>query len=268
MTRTLLVITLFTVLGCGSKKKKEEAPATTGSAAPAAPSPSGSAAAQPAIPGAVETACDHGARDVEGNEGSSWLMKCPAGCTPKNVWGTDIYTDDSVLCSAAIHAGAITAADGGTVLVTWVPSQPTYIGSARNNITSSDYGKWERSFYVQKVDATGKPTSPAPELIKDPNTAHLSCSMSADVLTGDAGAKWKVDCPAGCTAGNVWGSDPYTADSNLCAAARHAGVITDAGGPFVVTIDGKKDKLAGSEKNGVTSKEYGEYDRTFHVAKP
>jgi hypothetical protein len=269
MTRTLLVITLFTVLGCGSKKK-EQAPATgsAGSAAPAAPSPSGSAAAQPAIPGAVETACDHGARDVEGNEGSSWLMKCPASCTPKNVWGTDIYTDDSVLCSAAIHAGAITAADGGTVLVTWTTGQPTYIGSARNNITSSDYGHWERSFFVQKVDAAGKPTTPAPTLIKDPNTAHLSCAMSADVLTGDAGAKWKVDCPAGCTEHNVWGSGPYTADSNVCWAAKHAGVIADAGGPFVLTIEGKKDKLEGSEKNGVKTQDYDAYDRTFSVAKP
>jgi hypothetical protein len=262
-----LAIALFAVLGCG--KKKQETPAT-GSAAPgsaAATAPSVGAAAQPAPPGAVETACDHAARDVQGNEGTSWLMKCPAGCEPKNVWGTDLYTDDSILCSAAIHAGAITAADGGTVLVTWTPGQPTYVGSARNNITSTDYGKWERSFYVQKVDAAGKPTTPAPALIKDPNTAHLSCAMTVDVLTGDAGAKWMVDCPSGCTARNIWGSDPYTGDSSVCWAAHHAGLITDAGGPFVVTIGGKQDAFKGSEKNGATSQDYGAYDRSFHVSK-
>jgi hypothetical protein len=204
---------------------------------------------------------------VKGNEGASWLMKCPAGCTPKNVWGTDVYTDDSTLCTAAIHAGAITAAEGGTVLVTWAPSQPTYVASSRNGITTSDYGKWERSFYVQKVGADGKPTSEAPALIKEPNTAHLSCAMNAEVLVGPAGTKWNVDCPSGCTASNVWGSGPYTSDSGVCWAARHAGVIDNAGGAFVVTIDGPKDELKGSEKNGVKTSDYGHYQRTFNVAK-
>jgi hypothetical protein len=269
MTRTLLVITLFAALGCGKKKQEPSSGGSgaTGSAmAPAAPT-GGSAGATVAPPGAVVTACDHAARDVQGSEGSSWLMTCPAGCEQKNVWGTDIYTDDSTLCTAAIHAGAIEAAKGGTVLVTWTPGQPTYVASSRNGITTSDYGAWGRSFYVQKVGADGKPTSEAPALIKEPNTAHLSCAMSAGVLTGDAGTKWKVDCPSGCTASNVWGSGPYTGDSGVCWAAKHAGVIDNAGGPFVVTIEGAKDAFQGTEKNGVTTSDYAHYDRTFTVAK-
>lgn len=263
----VLFIALASTTACG--KKKDAPPAKT--EAPAAP-PTGSAAAGSGVaspPGAVDTPCEQAARDVKGNEGSSWLMKCPAGCAATgSVWGSDVYTDDSNLCNAAIHAGAITAKDGGTVLVTWVHGQPTYVGSEKNGITTQDYGHWERSFYVQKVDATGKPSSPAPTLITAPNTAHVSCNMNLDSLPGDVGAKWTVDCPAGCAPGAVWGSDPYTGDSGLCSAAIHAGVIDTKGGAFVVTLDGAKDSFKGSEKNGVKSEDYGKYERSFHVAKP
>jgi hypothetical protein len=91
--------------------------------------------------------------------------------------------------------------------------------------------------------------------------------MNAGPLAGDAGVKWNVDCPAGCEGGSVWGSDPYTADSVVCVAARHAGVIDKAGGSFVVTIDGKQEAFKGSEKNGVTTDDYHAYERTYHVSK-
>lgn len=269
MSKFALALLVLASVACS--KKKQDTPATP---APATPAAQGSAAASSpgaatSLPNAVDTPCEQAARDVKGNEGTSWLMKCPAGCTSGHaVWGTDVYTDDSNLCNAAIHAGAIAAKDGGTVLVTWAHGQPTYVGSEKNGVTTQDYGHWERSFYVQKIDATGKPTSPAPTLITAANTAHLSCHMTMDSLPGDAGAKWNVDCPAGCAAGQVWGSDPYTSDSVICSAATHAGVIDAKGGAFVVTIDGKQEAFKGSEKNGVTSSDYGPYEHTFHVAKP
>ncbi len=37
-------------------------------------------------------------------------------------------------------------------------------------------------------------------------------------------------CPAGFASGSVWGSGPYTADSDVCTAALHAGVIGPEGG--------------------------------------
>ncbi|WP_346729629.1 LCCL domain-containing protein [Corallococcus exiguus] len=39
------------------------------------------------------------------------------------MWGTDLYTDDSSVCVAAVHAGAITTA-GGTVVVTISRGRP------------------------------------------------------------------------------------------------------------------------------------------------
>ena len=54
---------------------------------------------------AVTLQCEQRAHDVQGSDGTSWYMKCPAGCTTNSsVWGTDLYTDDSQVCGAAIHA--------------------------------------------------------------------------------------------------------------------------------------------------------------------
>ncbi|HUS28600.1 MAG TPA: LCCL domain-containing protein [Kofleriaceae bacterium] len=269
MMRMLLLVTaLVTVVGCG--KKKDASPGAgpgsgPGSTAVVATPPSAPGSAQAPNVDAKPTACDQAAKDVPGNEGTSWFMQCPAGCAEGTVWGTDVYTDDSELCPAAVHAGAITAKDGGVVQVTWTPGQPTYIGSVRNGITTSDYASWGRSFFVQKIDATGKPTTPAPPLMTAKNTAHLSCKMDASPLTGDAGAKWNVDCPAGCEGSHVWGSGPYTGDSNVCSAAIHAGVIDAKGGGFVVTIGGKVPSFKGSAKNGITTSDYEAYDRTYTI---
>jgi hypothetical protein len=64
------------------------------------------------------------------------------------VWGTDIYTDDSGLCRAAAHAGAIPAA-GGLVTVERTAGRPLYTGSSRNGIRSSDYGAYSDSIRFQ-----------------------------------------------------------------------------------------------------------------------
>jgi hypothetical protein len=60
------------------------------------------------------------------------------------VWGTDVYTDDSRLCRAALHAGAI-GPDGGPVTVVRSEGRPLYVGSSRNGVTSSDYGNYAAS---------------------------------------------------------------------------------------------------------------------------
>lgn len=54
--------------------------------------------------------------------------------------GGPIYTDDSPVCEAAVHAGLITPARGGTVtFVTSVPGVSKYVGSTRNGYTSASY---------------------------------------------------------------------------------------------------------------------------------
>ncbi|MBS1792364.1 MAG: hypothetical protein JSS81_00840 [Acidobacteria bacterium] len=82
-----------------------------------------------------------------GEEGTRYDLKCPAnGTISDRLWGTDVYTDDSSICTAAVHAGFITAAKGGAVTIQIIPGQPGYRGSRRNNVTSGDYGEWTGSF--------------------------------------------------------------------------------------------------------------------------
>ena len=73
-------------------------------------------------------------------------LLCSCGKTEgqHDVWGTDVYTDDSAICHAAKHFGAIGEA-GGTIRVRRAPGRDSYPGSTRNGFTSQDYGAWERS---------------------------------------------------------------------------------------------------------------------------
>lgn len=62
------------------------------------------------------------------------------------VWGTDVYTDDSSVCTAAVHAGVIALQDGGTVYYYELPGRDSYTGSSRNGIDTLDWGVWGGSF--------------------------------------------------------------------------------------------------------------------------
>jgi hypothetical protein len=74
----------------------------------------------------------------------------PAGGSDTGVWGTDVYTDDSSVGAAAVHAGLITFAVGGTVTIRILPGRSSYTASTANGVTSLDYGVWDGSFEFVK----------------------------------------------------------------------------------------------------------------------
>ena len=75
-----------------------------------------------------------------------FTFRCPAAGSADGIWGTDIYTYDSSICTAAVHAGLISFANGGIVTIRLVPGQASYTGSTRNGVTSQSYGAWSGSF--------------------------------------------------------------------------------------------------------------------------
>lgn len=95
----------------------------------------------------IEAGCSFSARQIEGEPGSTHLVACPADCDARvqMLYGTDIYTSDSYICLAAMHAGLINV-NGGAVQVIIEKGRPAYRGSLRNQIQSRDYGKYEGSF--------------------------------------------------------------------------------------------------------------------------
>ena len=81
-----------------------------------------------------------------GDTGKRYTYSCPPNTTARGVWGTDIYTRDSRICTAAVHAGLITFADGGTVTIEMVAGQSSYTGSTRNGVTSAGWGSYYLSY--------------------------------------------------------------------------------------------------------------------------
>lgn len=75
-----------------------------------------------------------------------------AATTAAPIWGIDVYTDDSAVCVAAVHAGAI-GPGGGSVTVSRAQGQQSYPGGARNGIVSNSYGPWQQSFRVTAAAA-------------------------------------------------------------------------------------------------------------------
>ncbi len=86
--------------------------------------------------------------DLRGRAGR-FAFDCPPnpGRTGRGVWGSGPYTDDSSVCMAGVHAGAI-GFGGGRVVIEMRPGQTNYGASQRNGVSSSDYGAWSGSFAV------------------------------------------------------------------------------------------------------------------------
>lgn len=100
--------------------------------------------AQDVVVGAITW--DKTAREWNGKNNWTYTVTLPAGGTAYDIWGTDIYTDDSSIGTAAVHKGLITFAAGGTVKIRILPGQDSYMGSTAYGVTSLDYGSWDGSF--------------------------------------------------------------------------------------------------------------------------
>jgi hypothetical protein len=177
------------------------------------------------------------------------LCHCDETVGGNRVWGTDIYTDDSALCHAALHAGAIPQS-GGVIHVSRAPGRSSYRGSTRNGVASDDYGEWGGSIVFDSPDALARSLGGVP-----------LCPASYNAAPGFSG-----DCRCDAdSSGPVWGTNPYTDDSAVCSAAIHAGVIGPGGGVVHLSPAPGQSRYAGSTRNGFTTSDYGAWPRSFRV---
>ena len=252
------LIAAFTVCLCAC--------ATTGSSSSSSGGGSGGNVSAVGGHPAIRTACDLKAVDFatqqSAKEGQPILVDCPQACADGIVWGSGLYTDDSLVCRALVHAGAIPAA-GGVGAITFAPGQLTYLGSDHNGVATNAYGKWARSFYAQAIDANGNPQG-APPTIYDDHTGLVVCG--ANPFGGSVGEVFTAICVEDCTGGNVWGSNPYTGDSALCTAAHHAGLINGPQQKLRVTIGGPLEAFKGSTANGFTTQDYGAFGSSYTLS--
>ncbi len=68
------------------------------------------------------------------------------GASSGSLWGTDVYTDDSSVARAAVHAGIVAVGETKTVTVSVLAGQSSYPASTRNGVSSSSWGGWGGSF--------------------------------------------------------------------------------------------------------------------------
>jgi hypothetical protein len=196
------------------------------------------------------------AQAFRGQNGSRFLFTCPKYGTPSAVWGTDVYTDDSSVCTAAVHTGRITFAGGGTVTIEIRPGQSSYTGSTRNRVTTSSYPSWGGSFVVVAATAANPGVGAG-------GTGWTATATSFRLYVG---ARFAYSCPANGTPGVVWGTNVYTDDSSVCTAAVHAGKITLArGGNVTIEMRDGQSSYTASTRNGITTRSYPAWPASFVI---
>src|SRR5688572_21095456 len=67
------------------------------------------------------------------------------------LWGTDVYTGDSALSVAAVHAGLVNAGASVIVKVTTVAPPAAFQGSLRHGVESHDFGRYGSAYTLATI---------------------------------------------------------------------------------------------------------------------
>ena len=94
------------------------------------------------------------------------------GANSGALYGTDIYTDDSSIACASVHAGLLAVGQIGVIQLTIVEGKSVYTGSTRNGVKSSDSSIWGGSYTLVLVPCL---------------TGCTTCDSSITCLTCSAG---------------------------------------------------------------------------------
>jgi hypothetical protein len=76
-----------------------------------------------------------------GSIGATYYFRV-TGQLEGTVWGTDVYTRDSNIGAAAVHAGLVKPGQTRVLRIEVAPAQESYPGSERNGVTTTDYGSF------------------------------------------------------------------------------------------------------------------------------
>ena len=170
------------------------------------------------------------------------------------VWGDFTYTLDSDLGTAAVHAGVLQIGETRPVKLWIVPPPPSFAEANRNGIQSMKWGSFPAAFVMQAARGGAVAVQPiAPQRLPG-HLGGLGVNESKTItITGD-------------DRGFVWGTDTYTGDSRIEAAAVHAGILK-AGerGDVLLTRVEPPTRFQGSERNGVRSQPWGRYSTAYVV---
>jgi hypothetical protein len=251
----LLGAIVFGGAGC-SKLRNENAP---GGGQLSSNSNSGQTSTVPPVAEGTPTTWEAKATSLNGVEGQTLTLACSPGGTAHTVWGSDVYTSDSSICTAAVHSGLITLQNGGSVTIQVRRGMSVYGCSERNGVTSNCYGSWGQSFVFK--------TPNTESLVRDAeNATSVMWNTSPGMVSFEVSKTVKFSCPAGGKESTVWGTDTYTLDSSICTAAVHVGKFTrESGGTVEIELRPGESSYQGTTRNGITTNDYGKYGSSFVV---
>jgi hypothetical protein len=73
------------------------------------------------------------------------------GVTEGQLWGTDIYSGDSTIGAAAVHAGLLKPGETAFLRVTVVTPPEQFPGTVRNGVTSTEYGRYQYAWSLSAI---------------------------------------------------------------------------------------------------------------------
>jgi len=73
------------------------------------------------------------------------------GVTEGQLWGTDIYSGDSTIGAAAVHAGLLQPGKTDVLRVTVVTPPERFPGTVRNGVTSTEYGRYQYAWKLSTI---------------------------------------------------------------------------------------------------------------------
>lgn len=72
------------------------------------------------------------------------------------VWGDAVYTLDSNVGAAAVHAGLLKVGETRAIKIWIVPAPSAFAEAERNGIKSGKWGKYHTAFFMQLADPAGR----------------------------------------------------------------------------------------------------------------
>lgn len=73
------------------------------------------------------------------------------GVAEGQIWGTDIYSGDSTIGAAAVHMGLLKPGKSAVFRVTVVTPPDEFLGTERNGVTSTPYGKYQYAWGLSAI---------------------------------------------------------------------------------------------------------------------
>ena len=95
------------------------------------------------------------------------------GASTGSIWGTDVYTDDSSVAKAAVHAGVLAVGETKTVTISILAGQDSYAATTNNGITSSSWGRWSGSYSFSGGSGASGTAVSAPQLSVDAAAVNI-----------------------------------------------------------------------------------------------